>query len=677
LIELRVPWITIKATPEPGTEFGFQLAANDRDSSEPRFQGLWYPEARTHESVDRMHSIRLGDSPSPAVRAFVNAAYDDTARVRVRAIGLVSLADAEVAARLPEAEASATMRTANGRGVVEFHLPMPAAGAPELEVQVGDEPAQHILLPEAAAAKGRLLISQDVRFADYVFAGAEFPEVDFENPLIVERIIGPYQIETIFYDKAFNTVSSAEAPGRYGAVVTAIPEAGRPVKRFQTIFRQPDSFDRFNPWFVYPDVSIGLPAAVGIAPEVVADNGDSISRYVNRKLTHAMNRDPDAAVLFAGLYEMTATGHSRTAADDAWARDRQWWVELKRKLYPTDRALQTEFIAPTKISGPPAPVLRLGSAEEAGMQAGAAEAIDAVLTEWSSHSSEGFAVAIARHGVVFLHKAYGERNGAPMTVDTPSWMASITKFMSGVGLMLLVDQGLVGLDDPVSEYLPALRGIQVETPLTIRHLYTHTNGMALHVQPPGHYMDHWGDEMNDMEEIIASYYPFLEVGKARGYNGVGYALGGKVIEMVTGEALPQFYKKHILDPLGMQHTRFLDASAQTFSTPMDMAVFGQMLLNRGTYGEWRYMSEETFEAMLPKSLRDVLGMDDDVAWGIGSVWTKDEGLGAHTFGHGAASAATLRIDPENDLVIVMTRNQADEVFGEYHAKFIKAILNSR
>ena len=105
---------------------------------------------------------------------------------------------------------------------------------------------------------------------------------------------------------------------------------------------------------------------------------------------------------------------------------------------------------------------------------------------------------------------------------------------------------MVQLDDPVDLYLPALRGIALDTPLTVRHLYTHTNGLRLDFAYPGDWIDHWGDDLNDLEEVIAGYYPYLEVGKGFGYNGVGYALGGKVMEMVTGEAIPALYLHHLL-----------------------------------------------------------------------------------------------------------------------------------
>ena len=233
-------------------------------------------------------------------------------------------------------------------------------------------------------------------------------------------------------------------------------------------------------------------------------------------------------------------------------------------------------------------------------------------------------------------------------------------------MMMLVDQGLVNLDDPVSKFLPAFGGASVATPLTIRHLYTHTSGLE----------GHWGDDLNDFDDVIAGYYPYMKIGKQHEYNGAGAALGSKIVESITGEALPQFYKHHLLDPLGCASTDVTNSSYDAQSTPMDIAKIGQMLLNCGSYGEKRFMREETFQQMLPVRLTKLLGPDTSIEWGMGIVWYKDEGLGKGTFGHGAASSATLRMDPEHDLVIVMCRNAAGSHFADYHRKFLAAIMEN-
>jgi CubicO group peptidase (beta-lactamase class C family) len=206
-------------------------------------------------------------------------------------------------------------------------------------------------------------------------------------------------------------------------------------------------------------------------------------------------------------------------------------------------------------------------------------------------------------------------------------------------------------------------------------MYTHTNGLQLGLQPPRSYTDHWGDDMNDLDEVIAGYYPHLEVATRAGYNGVGYAVAGKVIESITGEALPQFFMHHLWGPLGCDNTDAVDMSARTFSVPLDIARFGQMWLNKGAYGNMRFFSEATYQKALPVKLQPYVKFETGAEWGIGCVWMRDPGLGKNTFGHGAASAAMLRIDPDHDLVIVMTRNSGGPQYGTYHPKFLQAIVD--
>jgi len=242
-------------------------------------------------------------------------------------------------------------------------------------------------------------------------------------------------------------------------------------------------------------------------------------------------------------------------------------------------------------------------------------------------------------------------------------MASITKTLSGICMMMAIDKHLASLDDPVDKFLPQFRGIKVDSALTIHHLFTHTNGL----------WDHWGDDLNDFEELIAGYYPHLKVGQKHSYNGAGIALGMKILETVSGEALPHFYQRHLLGPLGCDHTDVTTSSYDARSTPMDIAKIAQMLLNKGAYADQRFFSESTFNQMLPQRLTKLLGPDTHINWGIGLMWMDDTTKDHQVIGHGAASSATLQIDLPNDLVIVMTRNMPGKNFGLYHPKFIKLV----
>ena len=157
------------------------------------------------------------------------------------------------------------------------------------------------------------------------------------------------------------------------------------------------------------------------------------------------------------------------------------------------------------------------------------------------------------------------------------------------------------------------------------------------------------------------------MGKEWKYNGTGYILGGKVIEAVTGEAVPLAFQKHLLDPLGCPDTDVLGTHADAQSVPLDIAKFGQLLLNGGAYGNQRFFKEETMDKMLPQKLTMVLGPDTAKSFGVGLDGSRTR------FGHGAASAATFSVNREDDLVVIMTRNKQGKVQDKYNGKFWDAI----
>lgn len=679
VMEILLPWKNFAITPKPGLETALQVHINDTDAGEPVFRAAWFPLTPASGRSEAMYRIRLAGKPSAPVRAVARAQYDDLARTVVRVVAANEWNGKAATVREGRhTRAEAVVTEKDGRPRAEFRFAMPPVGEKfgALSVRIGRETAATITLPDAQVWRAQKLMTYAPRFTPPVFAGNSFPPCDYPNPMLAERYLGPYRIETTFYDAKYNKVASATSPGRYGAIIDIIPDKGRPLRRYATLYRQPASFNVFNWWYLKPEATVALPPDLGIDHGSIAAQGTSVGTFMQWQFQEALNEDKDSAVVLAGLSETPPDSAPRNVYNDVFALDRQWWVNLKRYLNGNELVYHNAFICPYRNDGPPAAMLRNGTPTEAGIKPGSIDKIDAVLKEWVEASKEPFAVCLARRGVVFFERAYGERFGQPMTLDTKSWMASISKFLSGVSMMTLVDQGLVDLDAPLDRYLPQLRDIEVKKPLTVRHCFTHTNGLQLGITPPRMFFDHYGDEMNDYEEVIAGYYPYLEVGTRHGYNGCGYAIAGKVIEEITGEALPQFFEKHMWGPLGCAHTDEIDMSARTMSTPRDIATLAQLLLNKGAYGDKRFFKEETFQKFLPVKLAPYVSFPaENLEWGIGAVWTPEPGLGKKTFGHGAASAATLRIDPDNDLIIVMCRNSAGPRFGEFHPKFIKEIVD--
>ena len=675
VLEALLPWENLNLAPAPELELGFQLYINDSDGEggypDEWFRLLWHPGWDSHLDPKKMHRVRLADRPSPPAQAVVRSRMlPNLGRAEVSVIGIPLLAGKSLAVRDDEAVLAATkLDRCMGRSSARVRIPFPAIGRDwaDLRAVIAGGIVEPLGLPSAQMTRERELLSQRILFSPFCFAGTAFPQCEFEHPAAVEHLIGPYELETRHFDARFNEVTEPREPGRYGAVVLVVPQHGRPFRRFHTLFRLPERLEWWNADF---SVSFGLPDEFGIDPRVLKRYAGALEPEAGAFLSRAAREDPRAGAMFAGLSEARLKGPDIDAYNDLSATDRQWWVTLKRQLWPA--AGRTEqFACPRPIEGEPAPTLRKGSAADAGMTRRGVGSIGAVCREWAANSDQAFAVCLARRGRIFLHKSYGVRDGRKMTVTTRSWMASITKLISGTAMMMLVDRGLADLDAPIGQYLPPFRGIAAKRALTIRRLYNHTNGLR----------GHWGDYDHDLEERVARLYPLLEVGERYEYNGAGYSIAGKIVEAVTGEALPQFYKKHLLDPLGCRHTEITDSSGGAESVPLDMARLAQMLLNRGAYGTHRFFSEQTFLRMLPVSLAGLPGGPDE--WGVGTRWCRAEtwwtplgGLSDEAFGHGAASSATFIVDPGNELVIVMTRNSAGANFTVYYEKFIRAVVDA-
>jgi CubicO group peptidase (beta-lactamase class C family) len=697
--EMLLPWKNLDLTPALNKEIEFQIIFQDSDPGQELFCASWYP-VEFRDEHD-MYTLRLSERASAPLVMTGSAAYENFHDIKVSLFGAPETVGKTVEVKddgKPIASGQ-FMRRADGRAFGRVTLPLPAAGGAYGRLTTAIDGNEMGIIPLSPLGRERIeaIEKLDPGFTPAVFSGQRFPECGFADPQFVADVIGrPYLLDVTYYDRDYNPVTLAEKPGRYGAVVEIIPEnGGRPLRRFRTLFRLPDA--PINWSSTLSDSKYVLPKELGLNPEVLNEYADVITEQMINRFREGFSQDNEAAILLAGLSEVTPGAAPAKRSDsrlgnglagergyDALSQmvetqDRQWWVGFKQKYYGLERSPKVS-LAPHKITGPPAPVLHKGTLSEAGMKPEAAQQIDALCREWAANSKAGFVVCIARHGVMVLHKAYGLRNGKPMTVDIQSDMASTTKFLGATLMWMLIDRGGADLDDPIDKYLPALRGIPVEKPITVRNLYTHTAGLWGHVGDSPPYP--W---MNDMEEVLADIYPSLEVGKQHEYNGLGYALGAKIVEAKTGKALPRLYRQYLLDPLGCKNTLVLGSYGDAESTAFDIATVAQLALNGGTYGNLRFFDKKTLGKMLPVRLTSLLGPDTEVVWGIG---TRPEpqlygmvvkGLfSPSSYGHGGASGAIMDIDPDNDLLFIMTRDTEDDynTYMAYKARLLKVISDN-
>jgi len=175
-----------------------------------------------------------------------------------------------------------------------------------------------------------------------------------------------------------------------------------------------------------------------------------------------------------------------------------------------------------------------------------------------------------------------------------------------------------------------------------------------------------------LENQLAHCRHVCRVGERLKYNRMGYAVAGKIMERLSGSSVPRLFAVQLLAPLGMKQTFVDNTYGSCMSTAYDIALVGQMLLNRGKYGSKQFFSEESLKLMLPRAIQGVHGrLIPD--WGIGTVWLGGCGWSPLTFGHEAASGALLRIDPESRMILVQGRNSTGPDYDQYE-KFRDRLL---
>ena len=287
-------------------------------------------------------------------------------------------------------------------------------------------------------------------------------------------------------------------------------------------------------------------------------------------------------------------------------------------------------------------------------------------------------------------------------------LASITKPITATAVMCLVEDGLVGLNRPVQEYVPEFVGEGKEH-VTVRHLLTHTSGMD-----EAALQQHRDRKPRPLFRLAcrepASGHCRVSVpaattrryrsrpGVRMRYSNYGFELLGDIVRRVSGKALADFAAERIFRPLEMADTYFVVPDSQrcriarrrsaaeadptayaggietrefeetpwaasgAFSTAMDMAVFGQMFLQRGTVGGVRVLGPATVAAMTTNQIPGVgLQFDDEhfaeASWGLGwsvhgSRHARRGGslYSAQAFEHNGSGGTYLWVDPTYDLV---------------------------
>lgn len=380
-----------------------------------------------------------------------------------------------------------------------------------------------------------------------------------------------------------------------------------------------------------------------------------------------------------------------------------------------------------------------GSPETVGVSAKRLQLIDQLVQEYMNKGFiPGGVFLAARDNEIIYNKAFGYRtpdNKTTYKKDDIFRICSMTKAITTVAVMQLYEQGKLGIDDPVENYIPAFKNTQVldsfnekdssyttvpvKSPITIRQLLTHTSGIAYGDFYPGKIKavytkndmlgvglsnGKWTTEefINRLAKVPLAFQP----GDHFMY-GLNMDVLGRMIEVVSGENLNEYFRKHIFEPLGMKDTYFYlpkekqgrlvpiygynannqleilktaglvtdadypkrndigdyEGGGGLSSTAMDYAIFIQTLANNGIYNGHRILGRKTVEMMTADQMISLNKLGKGISQrpgetfclGFGLLTDQGKGISSKspgTFEWGGYFTTKFFIDPKEDLIFV-------------------------
>jgi len=236
-------------------------------------------------------------------------------------------------------------------------------------------------------------------------------------------------------------------------------------------------------------------------------------------------------------------------------------------------------------------VVGAGAATAAGTDSFAA--VDASMrTRVRSDGLDGGVILVVRDGAIIHEESFGD-----FTPSTVMPIASASKWLTSATLMTLVDEGTLSLDDRVADHLPGFGG--GKKAVTVRNLLSHTSGLT--------YDACIADPDTTTEactaRIAGGADPTTRPGTHFAYSSVGYEVGARLVEVLTGQSFEDAFEARIARPLGMTATRFDTYNGQRVRHPQpaasavssvdDYAKFVAMMANGGTAGDRRILSADS------------------------------------------------------------------------------------
>lgn len=346
------------------------------------------------------------------------------------------------------------------------------------------------------------------------------------------------------------------------------------------------------------------------------------------------------------------------------------------------------------------------------------EKLDAIPTRMEKFVDDGDLAGavciVGRKDGVIHESAVGFRDLAakdPMKKDTIFRIASMTKPITAIAIMILADEGKLSPEDDVAKHLPEFTGQMLlaekgkdtvtlkkpSRPIKLRDLLTHTSGLAAY---PAGVSDVYTKRNRTLAETTLSValQPLVfEPGTKWAYSNSGIDVLGRIVEVTSGEGFEHFLKTRIFDPLGMKDTTFYPTKEQIsrvavtygkdkngkliagpdtllavpanpkhpvpagglYSTGADLSRLYRAMLDEGELDGKRILSKKAVKEMIRVQTGDInTGFVDGMSYGFGfAVVREPKGVTAmmsnETFGHGGAFGTQGWIDSKQDVFVIL------------------------
>lgn len=334
----------------------------------------------------------------------------------------------------------------------------------------------------------------------------------------------------------------------------------------------------------------------------------------------------------------------------------------------------------------------------------------------------GAVLGVVSKGEMVYLKAYGNKQTypdvQPMSVNTVFDLASCTKpLATATSVMILIEKGMIGLNDNVASYLPGFSNSTVgkdEKQIKIIHLLTHTSGLPAYA-PVSALEKRNGLPLPQVLTLyIDSCRREFEPGSNMKYSCLNYITLQHIVEAVSGKNLRDFCKENIFDVLNMVHTDFnpsdemkiecaptekqkngsvlkgvvhdplarvmnegISGNAGLFSNVNDLGILVAALMNGGEINGKRILSPLSVDLMttLPESLNK---FGRTPGWDMSSAYSGCKGdlFSSSTYCHTGYTGTSIVIDPENDIAVILLTNRVHPTDRGSVAKLRTSVANA-